>query len=156
MKVLVFSDSHTRMVNMYAAVETEVPDLVLHLGDHYDDAKELHALCPEVPVIGVLGNNDWGMDGKDDEVLELEGVKIFMTHGHRYRVRSTTKMMLLETKRRGCQIGLYGHTHIAFEQMYGNTLIANPGSIGMPYRGGPSYLRLIIENKKYSYEFVEG
>lgn len=155
MKVLVFSDSHGRMIEMLAAVEAEQPDLVLHLGDHLEDAQELHRMCPEIPVIGVLGNNDWN-DGKNEEIVTVEGVRIFMTHGHAYRVRSTTSRMLLETKRRGCQIGLFGHTHVPFEHQYGHTLIANPGSISMPYRGEPSYLRLTIENKQYSYEFVEG
>lgn len=155
MKVLVFSDSHGRMVEMLAAVEAESPDLILHLGDHLQDGEELHELCPDVPVIGVLGNNDWGV-GKEEEVLTVSGVRIFMAHGHQYRVRATTSRMLLETKLKNCQIGLFGHTHIPYEHQYGKILIANPGSIGMPYRGEPSYLRLIIEDKQYSYEFIEG
>lgn len=155
MKVLVFSDSHGRLIEMLAAVEKEAPDLILHLGDHLEDAQELQDFCPDVKVIGVLGNNDWD-GGNSDEVVTVAGVRIFMTHGHQYRVRSTTTLMLLETKRRGCQIGLFGHTHVRFEHQYGKTLIANPGSIGMPYRGEPSYLRLMIENGRYSYEFAEG
>ena len=41
MKVIVFSDSHGDLNHMIAAVEQEEPDLVLHLGDYWEDAREL-------------------------------------------------------------------------------------------------------------------
>ena len=41
MKVLVFSDSHGNTTNMITAIEQEAPDMVLHLGDHWEDVQEL-------------------------------------------------------------------------------------------------------------------
>ena len=45
MKILIFSDSHGYNVSMACAVEREAPDMVLHLGDHTDDAHELEHVC---------------------------------------------------------------------------------------------------------------
>ena len=41
MRVLVCSDSHGRLLDLYDAVEREMPDAVIHLGDYYGDACEL-------------------------------------------------------------------------------------------------------------------
>ena len=50
MKVLVFSDSHGNETNMITAIEQETPDMVLHLGDCWEDVQELRwpsNRCPE-------------------------------------------------------------------------------------------------------------
>ena len=41
MKIVVISDSHGRMLDVYDAVERECPDAVIHLGDCYEDALSL-------------------------------------------------------------------------------------------------------------------
>ena len=50
MKVIVFSDSHGDLNHMIAAVEQEEPDLVLHLGDYWEDARELSWMYPELAI----------------------------------------------------------------------------------------------------------
>ena len=62
MRIAVFSDSHGVKEPMLAAIEEQKPDMVLHLGDYVRDAEE-----------NLLFNAD--------------GVRIFMTHGHRYNVK---------------------------------------------------------------------
>lgn len=49
MKILVFSDSHGRTLDMYGLIETEAPDAVIHLGDHYEDACDLRRSYPNMP-----------------------------------------------------------------------------------------------------------
>ena len=46
MKYLVLSDSHGNVDNMARAVEREKPDGIIHLGDCWRDAEELHELFP--------------------------------------------------------------------------------------------------------------
>ena len=71
MKVLVFSDSHGRTLDMYDAIEREQPDAVLHLGDCYEDARDLQRSYPDLTVCGVAGNNDWGADAPSQAVVAL-------------------------------------------------------------------------------------
>ena len=52
MKILIFTDSHGYNVSMACAVEREAPDMVLHLGDHMDDARELESVFPRLTVCG--------------------------------------------------------------------------------------------------------
>ena len=47
LKILVLSDSHGCLGNMYDAVEREMPDRVFHLGDHLSDAEDRSNACPE-------------------------------------------------------------------------------------------------------------
>ena len=49
MKYLVLSDSHGNVDNMVRAVEREKPDGIIHLGDCWRDAEELHELFPRLP-----------------------------------------------------------------------------------------------------------
>ena len=50
MKYLVLSDSHGNVDNMVRAVEREKPDGIIHLGDCWRDAEELHELFPRLPL----------------------------------------------------------------------------------------------------------
>ena len=50
MKYLVLSDSHGNVDNMARAVEREKPDGIIHLGDGWRDAEELHELFPRLPL----------------------------------------------------------------------------------------------------------
>ena len=82
MKVIVFSDSHGDVNNMVAVVEEEAPDLVLHLGDYWEDARELRWIYPELPIEQVPGNCDWQPEQSLERVLTLEGCRITFCHGH--------------------------------------------------------------------------
>ena len=42
MRILVLSDSHGRLSPMEAAVEAVRPQRIFHLGDGWDDARDLH------------------------------------------------------------------------------------------------------------------
>ena len=53
LKILIFTDSHGYNVSMACAVEREAPDMVLHLGDHTDDARELENVFPRLTVCAV-------------------------------------------------------------------------------------------------------
>ncbi len=147
MKVLVFSDSHGRTLDMYDAIEREQPDAVLHLGDCYEDARDLQRSYPDLTVCGVAGNNDWGADAPSQAVVALEGVRIYLTHGHREGVSySSPGRVPVHAQEQGCQLALFGHTHIVYQGQHGPVTALNPGSISLPRRGVASYAVLRLES----------
>lgn len=62
MKVLIFADSHGYNMAMAFAVDREEPDVVIHLGDHAEDAREIERVFPAMPIYRVRGNNDFDPD----------------------------------------------------------------------------------------------
>ncbi len=123
-KITVISDTHGNI----CAVEKLLPimkesDYVFHLGDFNQDIK-LYENELGSKVYSVLGNCD---GGGSDCVLEIDGVKILLTHGDRYGVKQSNYKLLLWAKELGVNVVFYGHTHDAkIEEVDGITLI-NPG-----------------------------
>ncbi|MDO5548946.1 MAG: metallophosphoesterase [Eubacteriales bacterium] len=148
MKILVFSDSHGRTMRMIECIEEEMPDMLFHLGDMVDDTVDLRSVFPEIPLVNVCGNNDWGSDAPVQETVDVQGTRFFLTHGHRHRVRTTTERLADAARDAGCQVALYGHTHESLLEEYPDLTVANPGSISMPYGELPSYLRITVEQGK--------
>lgn len=129
MKILVFSDSHGAMGKMVEAMEHERPHHVFFLGDHYRDGIELYELYPDIPMDIVRGNCDWGK-GPDLRVVELEGVRFLLTHGHLQYVKSGLDELLQEAKNRQVQVACFGHTHLAKVVYRDGIYLMNPGSAG--------------------------
>ena len=127
-------------------------EYVLHLGDGAKELERLGNRFPRIAAVGVLGNCDWGFgysEADKQRILDIEGVRIFLCHGHRYGVRSgDTDALAYAASARNADIALYGHTHCSEYKTVcmsdgGKTLhIMNPGSISRPRGGevsGPSY-----------------
>lgn len=129
MKILVFSDSHGAMGKMVEAMEHERPHHVFFLGDHYRDGIELSELYPDIPMDIVRGNCDWSK-GPDLRVVELEGVRFLLTHGHLQYVKSGLDELLQEAKNRQVQVACFGHTHLAKVVYRDGIYLMNPGSAG--------------------------
>ena len=87
MKVCVFSDSHGYAGNMMTAIGLEKPDLCFFLGDGERDIDRVIEKYPELPVYAVKGNCDFRTELSSSLFCEVEGVKIFATHGHLSRVK---------------------------------------------------------------------
>lgn len=150
MKILIFTDSHGYNVSMACAVEREAPDMVLHLGDHTEDARELERVFPQLTVCAVRGNNDFfDRSVPEHAVVSADGVRIFLTHGHREQVYAREGKLVAQLAREdGCGLAFFGHTHHMYLERENGVLVCNPGSISLP-RGGPaSYGRLTVENKQ--------
>ena len=123
---------------MYDAIERLRPDAVIHLGDHLEDAESMESVFSGVDFYHVPGNCDYAAQIPANLEIEVDGVRIFLTHGHLFSVKSGTQRLLLEAQRRGVQLALFGHTHQAFcEEIDGVTLF-NPGCCGR-FTPRPSY-----------------
>ena len=147
MKIIVFSDSHGDVENMILAVEQERPDMALHLGDGWRDALSLRRRYPDLPLAQVPGNCDFRGSEAAVRVLEAEGRRILLCHGHTLGVKTGQDLLLAEALERGADAALFGHTHQPYVEYRSGVWLFNPGSIG-DFRH-PSYGTLLIEDGKF-------
>lgn len=113
---------------MYQAIEAGSPDQVLHLGDYVRDFHQLQRRFPQIPMAHVAGNCDYGDTTPISQALDLNGVKIFMTHGHAYRVKYTYLPAIYAALEQSAQILLFGHTHRAECFQENGLWVMNPGA----------------------------
>ena len=146
MKILVLSDSHSALRFMRSCMDAVKPDAVVHLGDYFDDAQALAEEYPGTPFYRVPGNCDRYRCAPGTPEIRVErvlGVDLYMTHGHRHKVKQFLHLLLRDAKASRADVVLYGHTHVAnCYQDPDGMWIMNPGSCG--YFGGSAGL---IETK---------
>ncbi len=147
MKILVLSDLHGRVDRAERVLSLHRDaDEILFLGDGVRECSSLMEKMA-LPWIGVRGNCDLfsrvGEDVPEERMLLLGGFKILMTHGHRLGVKHGIGAAAAYAVSRGADILLYGHTHVAEERCLSlgeaSLWVMNPGSIGEPRGGEPSY-----------------
>ena len=63
--------------------------------------------------------------------LTLDGVKFFLTHGHRYSVKYTLDALLNAAYFAGADMVLFGHTHRAVSETMQGLYVVNPGTAGV-------------------------
>jgi len=149
MKILVISDTHFRTDIAEALIERLNPDYTLHLGDMADDCKHLEKTFPSKKIVSVRGNNDFfDKDYPFERTFDIEGVRIFMCHGHEYSVKFTMDELISKANEESAKIALYGHTHIPHIEERGELTIMNPGSLD-------TYGIIEIENGNINAEIVD-
>lgn len=133
MKIIVVSDTHGRINEFINKLNNmEKPDLIIHLGDYVEDGEEIQNII-KVKTVIVKGNGDYfNQNYKEDMLLEVEGKKIFLTHGHRYNVRNRIDNLLYKCEELKADIALFGHTHIPIILEESGIMIMNPGSASYP------------------------
>ena len=129
MKIGVLSDTHTSNVSpeVIEKLKKLSLDLIIHCGD-YTSIHVVHQLQSLGNFCGVAGN----MDSieirtllQEKEVLEVEGKRIAVCHGHSLYFIDR----LLEKKFPGKKIDIYihGHTHRLRNEKKNNIHYLNPG-----------------------------
>lgn len=156
MKILLFSDSHGNIGNMVKAVSKHRDaDMIIHLGDIVRDALKLKELYKNIKLEFVRGNNDWNQEYPNERILELEGRKILITHGHHYNVKYDYQRITLRGKTAGVNAVFFGHTHVAEEFFSDGMLVLNPGSISLPaHSANPSYCIVQINEERIISRFM--
>ncbi len=145
-KVLVISDTHGRTKNLEKILPLVQPlDQLIHLGDVGNDEDYIEVIA-ECPCCFVAGNNDFYSTLPRERLIKLNGVPIFMTHGHYYYVNARKDMLKSAGIQRGAKIALFGHTHVPYLEESETILLANPGSLSLPRQADhyPTYLLLWI------------
>ena len=122
--IIILSDTH----HNFSALEKLLPkmeenDYVFHLGDNESDIMQYRKELGS-KIYSVAGNCD---GGGEDLVLEVEGLKILLTHGDRYGVKNSLYKLLLRAKEIGANLVFYGHTHISMIEKIDGITFINPG-----------------------------
>lgn len=158
-KILVLSDSHGKLNPMLMAVEAESPDLIIHLGDCWEDAGRLKAKYPQIPMERVPGNCDYSNE-QAERIIVVEGKRLFICHGHTFNVKMGYLNLELKSEELGVDATLFGHTHRAYYESNNGITFLNPGSIGSPpFETPASYGILEIDGctdtLRYDVRFLE-
>lgn len=128
-KVLIVSDSHglTKELEVLRQRHLHEVDVMIHCGDS-------QLMPDEEPITGyltVMGNCDF--EGYPLETMtEVSNRKIFITHGHRYSVKTSLLNLKYKAEELGANIVCFGHSHVLGAEIIGGILFLNPGSIRLP------------------------
>ena len=106
---------------------------ILHAGD-VGTPRVLDDLARIAPVAAVRGNTDSGVDPELSRlpafaVVDVAGVRFAVTH-----IRGRA-LGLDQARLRGCDVYVFGHTHVPVIEKEDGMLVINPGSASRP-RGG--------------------
>lgn len=130
MKILVLSDSHASLSFMRQCIEYTQPDAMIHLGDFYRDGQDMAEEYPNIPMYQVPGNCDMHRGYIPDEeirLLDLRGLRLYITHGHRHGVKMSLFRLLQDARAANVQAVLFGHTHSALCCQEDGLWVLNPG-----------------------------
>jgi len=148
MLVGIISDTHG-LLRSEAVKTLHGVDRILHGGD-VGDAEVLEGLRKIAPVVAVRGNNDkgtWADDLPDWEVVELEGLFVYLIH-------DLKEMDIVPAG--NFQVVVSGHSHKPSVEEQRGVLYVNPGSAGPRRFSLPISIALLrVAAGKASAEIVE-
>lgn len=142
------SDSHGNRKRIQDCLPyLESAEHILHAGDFYEDAKLIDSSV-KCKVTAVTGNCDYMVRGPIEEMLALDGKRIYLTHGHLYKVKRGLTLLVERAKSLEVHIAVFGHTH--FPQVFyrDGILFVNPGSLHSPRQGYQPSIALIDTSKR--------
>jgi len=139
-RVLIISDSHGRTDRIDDVVRTAgAHDLLLHAGDHAEDVlgrhKNLHAVCGNCDVPGTAGL---------EEIFDVLGVKVLLTHGHALNVKTSPLPLIYRAAELDASLAVFGHTHTPALFVEDGRVFLNPGSLSYP-RGHTACTYAVLE-----------
>lgn len=142
MKAVIMSDSHGLYLPMRKIFKLHHDaDAFVFLGDGLEEFNTCSRIYEDKAYYKVRGNCDT-LDAPIELLFELGGKKIFITHGHRYGVSSSSELLIYRARELGADAVFYGHTHLQSEEnieLPGKYLpVVCPGSIAYSRGGNPS------------------
>ena len=152
-KVIVMSDTHGDIYLAESIIRKYCEEkelVVIHCGDHITDARELEKQFEGITFYAVPGNCDGRAGGIErDQVVEVGGVTLFITHGDRHGVKYDYEDLYIDAEAYGATLVLFGHTHRACIETREAIQILNPGSLSQPRDSHfPSFGEIDIENEE--------
>ncbi len=106
-------------------------ELLLHAGDLYEDAHKIGEALG-IKALGVTGNCDYMVKGPSEEMLSIGSRRIYLTHGHLYKVKKDLNPLVQRSKVLGVDVTIFGHTHMPTVFRRDGVLFVNPGSLHSP------------------------
>lgn len=138
MKILLASDSHGYTERLHE-LEKIPADLYLFAGDLTDQP----TLIPQWRA--VAGNNDeyLGIKLPPMATVEAGSHRILLIHGHQFPASQRNRRLAALAKKFGCDIVVFGHSHVPEISEEDGVLLLNPGSVYRSRDGkGTSYMML--------------
>lgn len=142
MLIVVISDSHGRN-EVFSQLREMYPSAsaYIHCGDSECPSSELDGF------VSIKGNNDLHYDYPKQIILNLDGIRCLLIHGHQYPMYSMVEKLINKAQEEACKLVFYGHTHTFKVTRYDDITLVNPGSIHYNRDGSePSYALVTIEN----------
>lgn len=131
MRILVVSDSHGDPYAIKQAVDEQpAAKILFYLGDGEHDLSLVEGRT-DIYIHKVKGNCDFGSILPSSVVDEVDGVRIYATHGYVERVKYGKTLLRQYAADNKATIALYGHTHVADTTYADGIWLINPGSIRM-------------------------
>ncbi|MGC2183636.1 MAG: metallophosphoesterase family protein [Terriglobales bacterium] len=124
-------------------------DHIIHAGDIGDPdiLKQLAEIAPVTAIRGNVDRDSWARKIPPTNVLEVSGVSIYILHN--------LNELDLKPAAGGFGVVVYGHSHVAAQEMKNGVLYFNPGSAGpRRFRLPVTVGRLKVKNGKVSGEIV--
>lgn len=140
MRIAVISDSHGHGSIVDRIIRREAQaEVIIFLGDVTKDIEDFTYEYTDKKFYIVSGNCDFFSDYPYSTVADINGVKIFITHGHTLGVKGGLGNLIKAAQQQECTIALYGHTHVPDTKYVDGLHIVNPGSCARSREGGNSY-----------------
>ncbi len=159
-RCLVASDTHGVSERLLTAVKRAGNiDALFFLGDGLSDLALVIEKYPNIPIIAVKGNCDFGNPLPDRNVYKIDSItlgerKIVLTHGDVYGAKYGTDGLMALAANMSADIILYGHTHTPAEEYINGVYYLNPGSLRGD-RARPSAGILTITEKGVLFSLME-
>jgi len=149
-KALIFSDTHGSLHEIPHIKNVDEYDYLLYLGDGYFEVVSWYQnKKPKPSLLAVTGNCDSYSVSSRQKVVEIDSVRIFMTHGDAYGVNTHNYSKLLkEAKSVDANLVLFGHTHQADHVILDGIHLFNPGSVFPKNNKSCSVGYMEIKNQK--------
>lgn len=131
MRILVISDSHGDPYAVKQALDEQpTAKILFYLGDGEHDLSLIEGR-QNIYIHKVKGNCDYASTLPSYVVDEVDGVRIYATHGYVERVKYGKTLLRQYAADNKATIALYGHTHVADTTYDDGIWLVNPGSIRM-------------------------
>jgi len=147
MKFLILSDIHSakdKLEQLLSQINPEI-DGIIFSGDGIDAIQEIHF---SKPVYLAKGNMDQ-IQATPFLELDLQNIKIAVTHGHLFDVKKTLNHLKNKTLHENFQLVIFGHTHQPFYQKEKDTVFMNPGAF---INGEYAFLTLVDHDFYITFE----
>ncbi|EOP65596.1 MJ0936 family phosphodiesterase [Bacillus cereus VDM006] len=146
MRALIVSDSHGSTKELQQLKDTYEGnvDVMIHCGDS--------ELAPDHPDLRgfqvVKGNCDLYHSFEEEIITDVDEIRFFATHGHRYNIKMTLQALLYRAKEVEANIVCFGHSHMLGAEFIDGILFINPGSILLPRSRKEKTFTLLEVNEK--------
>lgn len=127
MKLLITSDVHGN-IDRLKRIISHHKDVDYHINAG-DMCLDENILKPH-HIITVKGNNDFRSNEPYERVLNLNGLTIYLTHGHIEHVKFSLERLKLKAKMHQADLCIFGHTHQRYLMIEEDIMFVNPGALG--------------------------